>query len=238
MALNNVGDLQSQFLVRNNRTTTDAFITDTYLNDWVREAYRFASGYKKWPFTEGRVSTTYVADNTSIEVGFGYPEGWKPDSIRFLQVGGKRFKKTNFVGYQKFREDWSSSKDKIFSDYGMLYFINPNADVSGTTTLWGQYNTIIDPTDKTATTVFSDIDEKGNDAIVERMTVYLKRRENLTNEAAIHDKLAREMLEEVWKQIADEQYNYQDADNEGMFKRVDVLRGDFYSDIIKKNQWF
>ena len=53
--------------------------------------------------------------NILDEVGFNYPEGWKPDSIRLLRIGGKRFKKINFYKYQEFREDFSSDKKKIFS---------------------------------------------------------------------------------------------------------------------------
>ena len=235
--LYNIGDIQEEFLIRNNRTTTDAFITDTILNDWVREAHRWVAGYKKWPFTEGKINTTYVVD-ASLEVGFNYPEGWKPDSIRLLQVGGKRFKKTNFYKYQEFREDNPQSKEKLFSDHGRLYYINPNADVAGTTTLWGQFNPQIDPTDKTATTVFSDVDEAGNEAMVEKMTVFLKGREHLIAEMELQDKRVRAILDEIWKQVADEQFAYQDVQGEGMFKRFDILKGALSDEIIKRDRFY
>src|SRR3990167_8939855 len=146
-------DIKDEIIVQLGISTSVAFYTDAILDDWLDKAHKWTAGFKKWTVTEGRVSTTYVADSAT-EVVFNYPEGWKPDSIRLLQVGGKRFKKTNFYRYQAFREDSSNSQDKIFSDFGRLYFINPNADVSGTTTFWGQYTPATwDYTDNTALTV-------------------------------------------------------------------------------------
>src|SRR3990167_4083415 len=53
-------DIFTEVLVRNNRTTTDGFITDTNLKAWYRDAHVWASAYHKWPFSEGRVSTTFT----------------------------------------------------------------------------------------------------------------------------------------------------------------------------------
>ena len=236
MAINIVSEIIGEVLVRNNRTTTDAFITDDMLEDWVREAHTWSASRYKWPFTEGRVSTTYAVD--SDDIGLGLPEGWKADSIRLLQVGGKRFTKINFLNYQQFREDFASDSKKVWSDHGRLYFINPNADVSGTTTFWGQYQPLIDPTDPNATTIFSTNDEEGNEAIVEKITSYLKRREHLVDEAEVHDQRAVSKLDEVWQRIKDEQFAYKNVEDEGLFKRIDVLGGAFRDDLNKRDQWF
>src|SRR3990167_7720510 len=140
--------IKNDILVKLGVSTTVAFYTDTILNDWLDQAHKWGAGYKKWPFTEGRVSTTYVADSTDVEVGFPYPEGWKTDSIRFLTVGGKRFNKKNFYKYQEWREDNGTDKSKYCSDFGLTYYINPRADVSGTIMVWGQYTPLtIDSTD-------------------------------------------------------------------------------------------
>lgn len=236
MALNNVGDIQNEILVRSNMSTTDSFITDAMLNDWTEAAHLWAAGYRKWPFTEGRINTTYVAD-AALEVGFSYPEGWKADSIRLLQVGGKRFKKVNFYKYQEFRENFPDDQKKIFSDHGLLYFINPNADVSGTTTVWGQYSPLLDATNKTATTVFSTNAEDGNDAVVEKGISYVKKRQDLLNDAITHEKLAIEKLEEIWKGVQDEQFGYQVFDDDGMFERFSVIGGEFRDDL-RRDRWY
>ena len=232
------GDIINDILVQLGASTTVAFYTDTILDDWVDKAHQWASGAHKWPFTEGRINTTYVAD-ASLEVGFNYPEGWKPDSIRLLHVGGKRFKKLNFLNYQEFREDFPDDEKKVFSDHGRLYFINPNADVSGTTTMWGQFTpAALAETDGTVTTVFSDVVDEGNEAIVEEVMSYAKKKQQNLQEALVHHQRAQQILEEIWKRIQDEQFAYQNVEGEGLFKRIDVLGGALRDDIFKRDQFY
>lgn len=237
--LNSFYEIKDDIIRQADISTTVAFITDAILDDWLDNAHKWAAGYKKWTVTEGRINTTYVADDTSIEVGFNYPENWKPDSIRFLTVGGKRFKKTNFYKYQAFREDFNSSQDKICSDFGSRYYINPRADASGTTTLWGQFMPADwDFTDNTAKTVFSGTCDEANHAIVEKVLADIKRKQKNLNEALEHEKKAKEILLEKLQQIQEEQFGYQDHESDGMFKRIDVIQGDFYSDIVRRNRWY
>lgn len=222
----------TEVLVRNNRTTTDAFITDTMLQDWARQAHVWATSLHKWPFTEGRVSTTFSATE---EWTF---EGYKADSFRILQIGGKRLKKLQFRDYQIFREEEPSSNERVFTDFGRTIFINPRIDLSGTLTAWGQYQPLLDPTDTTAETVFSSWNAEGNEAIVEKMSSFLQRRENNFDKAEIHDQRASAKLEEIWKAVLDEQYNYQThPDSGGMFERFDILNGGISEEIFKRDQF-
>ena len=230
--MRNRDDIFTQVLVRNNRTTTDSFITDTHLKSWFRDAHIWASSHRKWPMTEGRISTTYT---TTEEWSF---EGYKADSFRILQVGGSRLKKLNFEDYQTFREEEPSSDDRVYSDFGRLVFINPNIDLSGTLTAWGQYQPYIDVTDETGVTIFTDFDDEGNEAIVEKMSSYLKRREHLAEEAELHDNRAKVKLEEVYKRILDEQFKYQTHESSGgMFERIDIIDGGLYGDTIDRDQF-
>lgn len=230
--LTNVGDIQTEVLVRNNRTTTDSFITDAMLQDWTRMAHTWAAAQHKWPMTEGRVSTTWAATE---EWNF---EGYKADSLRIIQVGGKRLRKLDFRNYQTFREEEPESDERVYSDFGKTVFINPNIDLSGTLTAWGQYQPVIDPTDLAAETVFSSWDAEANEAMVEKMSSYLKRREHLPDEAELHDQRASAKLAEVWQRILDEQHVYQTHPSSGgMFERFDVLEGGFNEDILKRDQF-
>ena len=232
MALKTRDDLFTEVLVRNNRSTTDSFITDTMLKSWFASAHIWASAYHKWPFTEGRIQTTYASTE---EWSF---EGYKADSFRILQVGGSRLKKLNFEDYQTFREEEPSSDDRVYSDFGRLVFINPNIDLSGTLTAWGQYQPYIDVTDETGVTIFTDFDDEGNEAIVEKMSSYLKRREHLAEEAELHDNRAKVKLEEVYKRILDEQFKYQTHESSGgMFERIDIIDGGLYGDTIDRDQF-
>jgi hypothetical protein len=226
------GDIITEVLVRNNRTTTDGFITDTILRGWYFDAIIWAASYHKWPFTEGRMSTTWAG------VEEVYFEGFKSDALRMLQIGGKRLTKLNFEDYQIFREESPESNERVFSDFGRVVYINPRIDASGTVVAYTQYQPTVDVTDETNQTIFSGYDEEGNEALVEKMTSYMKRREHEPDEAEGHDKRAETKLDEVWGRIQDEQYAYKThPDRGGMFERIDVVNGSRRSDEIKRDQF-
>jgi len=231
MALRTNNDLITEVLVRNNRTTTDSFVTDTILQGWLKDAHTWATAFRKWPFTEGRISTTYSGTE---EITF---EGIKADSIRFIKVGSDILQKINFRDYQQMKEDQPGATDKVFTDFGRTTFINAVSGVSGTLTAYAQYQPNLDVTDLTAVTVFSDYDEEGNEAIVEKMTSYLKRREHLPDEAELHDKRASDKLLEVFNRYGGEQFNYQVRNGDGIFKRMDILGGGFREDLFNRDQW-
>lgn len=227
----------TQFLVRNNRSTTDGFMSEDNLKQWYRDAHLWATAYKKWPFTEGRLQTTFTT-GSGPNGDEWYFEGIKADSIRFMQIGTKRLQKLNFEDYQIMREDTSNSQDRVYSDFGRTVFINPNADVSGTVYAYAQYQPYIDVTDEVGNALFTGYDEEGNESLVEKMSSFLKRKEHLPDEAELHDQRAATKLDELYKRIQDEQSVYQTTRvRGGMFKRVDVIDGGFFSDEIKRDQF-
>lgn len=231
-------DIFTEVLVRNNRTTTDAFITDASLKNWYKNSHIWACSLHKWPMTEGKASTTYttaVTDDMGNAI-IQYPEGWKADSIRVLTIGGKKMDKLAFNSFLRFIENNAPSTERIYSDYGRQLYVNVRADVSGTLTAYGQYTPYLDVTDETGITIFSDFDEEGNEAIVEKMSSHLKRREHLADEAELHDQRASAKLEEIWKRVQDEQYAYQTRD-QSMFEDFDVLNGTGTSLNFKRNQF-
>lgn len=240
MALNTTSDILTEFLVRNNRTTTDGFITDSTLQGWLKDAHTWAAAYKKWPMTEGRYSTTSTSATSSEEgwTRISYPEGLKADSVRRLSVGGKRYYKKNFYKFAEFIEDNPQDSSKIFTDYARNLYINPMAgDFSGTVAMYGQYTPILDVTDMTSKTIFSDYDEQGNEALVTMMTSYLKDREHLPDEMVLKEQQAGKQLDKVQGLIDEEQFAYQDTNNQGMWKRFDVMRGGFKEDLFSRDQW-
>ena len=226
----------TEVLVRNNRTTTDSFVTDAILQDWTRQAHKKAAGWHKWPFTEVRDRTqTFSTEEIAYSA---FTAKFKADSIRMLQVGGYRLQKLNIRDYQIFREEQPDSTDRVFSDFGRIVFINPSIDLSGTVTAWGQYEPAIDSTDLTAITVFSDYDEDGNEAILEIMSSYLKAREGDQVTAQALEVKALQRLDGLWQRIMDEQHNYQThPDSGGMYKRIDVLNGGFPEDLADRDQF-
>lgn len=212
-----IPEIKREFLVRMGVSTTLGYYTETIVNAWVRDSVVWACGNKKWPFTEGRVSTTWSTSEETL-----YPEGWKPDSIRYMQLGGERVQKLDFESYQRFREDKPDGTDRVYSDHGNLYFINPNIDLSGTTTMWGQYTPYVD--EESTSTPFSYKSSDGNEAILQRMMSFAKEKEKKTAEAEALLTKSIALLDAIWKQIQDEQYGYQSKDR-GMFSRFDVFLG-------------
>ena len=225
-------DIFTEVLVRNNITTADTFITDSTLKNWIRDAHIWASSFHKWPMTEGRASTTFTGSEE------WFIEGYKADSFRIMQIGGERLTKLNFEDYQTFREVEPTADDRVYSSFGKLVFINPYVDLTGTLTVYGQYQPYIDVTDETGTTIFTDWNDEGNEAIVEKMSSYLKRRLNNVQAAELHDQRATAKLEEIWKRYLEEQYKKQThPDSEGMFKRFDILHGAMTDELIKRDQF-
>ena len=241
--LNTITDIFTEVLVRGQQTTTSGHIDQSMLDDWLTEKHRWAASYKKWPFTEGRQSTTFASLVTDEDGNYRgeYPEGWKPESIRMMMIGGKRVQKTNFQSFHRWREDQpdaNGQNSRVFTDYGRLYYISPNIDISGTVVVWGQYTPVaIDTTDNTATTIFSNIDEDGNEAIVEAMVGELKQRSNDPKEAQAHFQKSIALLEGMWNRIVQEQSQYHNKDAP-MFEYVDVLAGGLRDDTLRVNRWY
>lgn len=248
--ISTTGGIKNDVIVKLGIATTSAFYTDAILDEWINNAHKWAAGYKKWPMTEGRVSTT-VASTSSNEDGWTvleYPEGYKSDSIRLLTVGGKKFLKKNFYKFQEFIQDNSSDTSKIFTDYGRRIYINPNAsEFSGTITVYGQFLPAdLDRTDPTQGTIFSGFNDEGNVAIVEEVMSYAAARERqpvgivrgkVSGLAPFHHNNAMDILNQISESIKEEQFGYQDTLNEGMWKRFDVTRGGFKEDTFRRDQW-
>lgn len=243
MSLRTKSDIFKEVLVRNNRTTTDSFISGAILDNWFLQSHAWATSMYKWPFTEGRIQTTFTTGG-GPGVDEWYFEGYKSDSFRLAQVGGKRLLKLNFEDYQILREEEPQANDRVFSDFGRVVYINPNIDASGTLVAYGQLLTAVDMTVDNPTTSFSDYDEDGNEAIVEKMSFYLTQREERNEaiagggKASAHAQIAQEILDRMWKRILDEQAMYQShPDRGGMWKRFDVLKGQQQNEMWRRDQF-
>lgn len=238
-------DVITEFFVEMNESSTAGFYTDAITKQWYAKASAWAASKNKWPFTEGKQSTTYVTTITDEygNVVLPYPEGWRHDSIRILTIGGKRLQKLGYADLLRFKEDNAGTTERVYSDYGGNLYINSLADVSGTMTSYGQYNPNIDTTDDTATTIFGS-NQDGNTALVEMMMAYAFQRERTPTSSGtdpstlseIHEAKANLLLDTLWKSFADEQYGYQTKDRD-MFARFDVMRGGYPNDLFNRDQF-
>jgi hypothetical protein len=229
----NRGDIKTEVLVRSGKDTTSAWTSEAFINDWINQNHRFAAGYKPWPFTVGRVSTTWAG---AEEISF---EGYKTNSIRFIQIGGKRLQKIIFEDYQKLKEEQPQDKSRVYSNYADTLFINTAADVSGTLTSYGQYvpaeiadgdaNDLVD-------TIFTPNGDEGNQAIIELTLGDIAKRDSDMQKALAHRQEALSILDALWKRVGDEGFAYQTKDTD-MFSRFDILRGGNTENLFKRDQW-
>jgi hypothetical protein len=106
-------------------------------------------------------------------------------------------------------------------------------------TAYGQYNPVdIDMTDTSSTTVFSNGDEDGNEAIVEEVLYYANLRERKEQQAQFHHARAVQILEGLWARVQDEAYAYHTTRARGgMFKRINVLGGGVDDELIRRDQF-
>ena len=234
-------DLQTQCFVRMATDTASTFITEKMVRDWLNISHIWAAGYKKWPFTEYMDSSGYFTSGT---VAYNYPNvNFKTDSIRMLGIGTmvaggmNIFDKKIFSDFAKYLVDYSDATDKIFSDYRRILYINPNC-TSGSMVCFGQ---LTPPTlglveSSAASTVFSNYDEEGDDAIIDKVCSFAFRRMKKFQEAADFEARARTTLDELYKRIQDEQAQYQTKDRE-LFERMNIIDGLNYNDENNPLQW-
>ena len=220
-------------------STVSDFISSPYIKTQVDRANKWACGYKPWPFME-----TTATDTTTSSESYDYPSSFLSDSIFLLKVEQddgtmERYDKINFLDYQKYREDSSSGSDKVFSDFGRKYYINPNPISSATgrtIQLWGlkKADTMSSNTD---TTPFSDGEVRGEEAIKKYAeSIILSNKLHKLNEANQKFQEATLLLEQIWNSIATRQSSYQTKDRP-MFKRIDILEGAVEDDIYDEDKF-
>lgn len=231
-------EIRTDILDKGGINTTSAFYTQDMINNWIQQANRWATSYKKWVFTEGRVSTTYTTGTGENSDEWNF-EGLKADSIRILKVGSDLFEKLNFEDYLIFRDEEPDSNDRVYSDFGRTVFINPNSDSSGTLTAYAQFAPVdIDVTDEESVTVFTNWEEEGNEAIVEKVLSFISNRERNKSEAQFHHDKAVQILESIKGVIDDEQYAYKThSARGGMWKRINILGGALQDELFKRDQF-
>lgn len=229
----NRGDLKTEILVRSGMTTTSAWLSETFLNNWINQAHRWAAGFKPWPYTEGRTQTTYSGLEI-LEV-----EGYKADSFRFIYIGNERLQKLNFEDYKIFKEEQPNSSDKVYSDFGGLVYINTNMGISGTLVAYGQYmpaNIVDNDGGDADELVFTEHGDEGNQAIIAKVRSWISSRENDQGASESQEAKSRALLSELWGRIMDEQHAYHTKDR-GWFKRFNVIGGVMHDELFNRDQF-
>jgi len=200
---------------------------------WLQSSYEEAAARHSWPFFEGRLEITSSGEK------YDYPTNVKSDSLRYLTVNDKRYEKLLFEDYLKYKEDYPSGSEKIFSDRNRVIYINYLAeDFGGSIALYAQVHVSGSVASTTSSTVFTAAEPEADEAIVQLAFSKALGSEKMKNpnQASKERSEAFEVLDGIWERIKEKAHTYQTKDTP-MFKRMNVLGGGLEDDIRSRNQF-
>ena len=213
--------------------STSSFISSPTIKGWVNHGYFWALNYKDWPFSE-TVDKSLVAVSGQEE--YAYPSDIKSDSIKYLKINGYRYRKIKFDDYLKYRENYDSTQERIFTDYGRTLYVNPLAsDFSGSFYLYAtkQPSSLSLDAD---TTLFATADTEAEEAIIKyAQAIGLKKMEEY-NQANNIMQEATLILERIWEKTKNQSATYESREHP-MFDRIDILQGVRYDDGFNNKQF-
>jgi len=204
----NFGELKAELRARLSIATGNSFWTDEMLGEWINQANRWACTYKYWPFTE---KAKYTVSRANARY-YDYPPTFRTDSIRRLEIDGTEYEKKRYEDFMKYIKENPNGTDKIFSDFERFYFIHPVVKEDGKEiVVWGQEKPKKLENDED-TTPFSEGEEDGEEAIIKRALMIALQKAKKYTEAQIQKEEAKEILEQIWSRIKEEQALYQTKD--------------------------
>lgn len=191
------------------------FSTDR-ISKLINEAYLWATGLYEWPeLQKGYDTTTPAVEGSTNEQYVDYPEDFRTDTLtEFIYINGKPFRKKGWNEFLEHKRLNPNSTKRIFADYGRQVFIFPHQTVGLEICMWGQRQATRLTSDSD-TTIFSNHDEAGNEAVVDKaFSVAMKRIDKEASRIALEDAVTG--LSVIWKKIADKQ-QYAQPLNKQMF---------------------
>ena len=151
----------------------------------IQDAHLWATSYKEWVELVRAKTTTSTTDDY-----YDCPDEFRTDSIIRVVIDGNVYKKKNYEDFLDYLADNADYLDsyvagKVMDVYGC---IQPEQLSGGTDT-----------------TIFSDSDETGNEAIVKKaLSVALKK--NNPNLAVLEENEAKVILENIWRRQSQRQH--------------------------------
>lgn len=96
--------------------------SDTDLGEFIKLGLIKAWDYKPWDFTEG--SKTAMTISTDY---YDYPADFQSGSIYLLKIDGLEYRKLVFQDYLRFRNDYRTTTERIWSEQKRFIFVNPDS---------------------------------------------------------------------------------------------------------------
>lgn len=113
-------------------SSTDYAMLDRFIN----RAVKFIANMYNWEETQRAVKR----DSEANQPYYNYPENWKTDSLDYVTVDGKKYRKIQFREWQEYTEEYpNDTGNRIFADYRKRYFLHPAPTTDGDKNikLWG-----------------------------------------------------------------------------------------------------
>lgn len=193
-----------------NIASNDLF-ADADLEEWINVAAGRTWDYRPWPFSTRTKSVTTVNDEY-----YDQPEDLMVGSLYRLAVNGEDFgEPTDYESYRRYKEDYPTGTDKIWSMDETYVFVNKLAYTVGETMdMTGKlYPPYLDTT--TDLLPFSpksdNYEHSGNQAIV--LLAYAEalgsEKLNKQNESELQEKKAFRILDLLWRPFASQKARQQ-----------------------------
>lgn len=218
-------EIQARLMIANNSTQfSSARILKT-----VQDAYLWAGTLFFWPsLYRSRIFSSKPNTQSLNYDYYDYPTDFLDNSVSRLYIGGKRYDKKGFQGFLDYVDssiDGNISPDpnkRFFAEFGRQFFVWPAVTVAGTSDgiVWGNIQPLMisNPTD---TTIFSNWNDSGNEAIIKKaMSVLMERVDS--GFASEQKSEAVQLLQLIWTKIMQEKQRDQQL-NHPMFQTVDMF---------------
>jgi len=190
-------------------------ISDAELGYWINSAAIRAWDFRAWDFSEGEDATNL----TSATEKFTYPDTFVAGSVWLLMIAGLgEYDKKDYQSFRKFKINYPTATDKIYSEYKNYIYLNTAAHAVGLAiTLLGKlkFTKLVNTTDKLPfSPVSDDLEYSGNRAIVKLAyaEALASRKYSETDRAATEEAAAFNILKILWEPFAEARANSQSKD--------------------------
>lgn len=205
-------DMEAELVSRLMAANNSALFPSTRITELIAQATKWAGSLYFWPsLLRARVFTSQANTQSLNYDYYDYPTDFLTGSVSRLYIDGKKYElKTfqTFLDYVDNTQEVSNPPDvtkRYVSNYGRQFFVWPvytGTPTTGNAVVWGNIQHP-DLTLTTSTTIFSQWDDSGNEAIVKKaFSVGMRRLE--AQLAAAEEQGSIQLLAVMWKKVTDE----------------------------------
>lgn len=208
-------ELLSRLMIADNNT----LFTTARIESLIKDAHLWATSLFLWPALERARITS-----TNGDYYYDYPSDFRTDSITRVIIDSVKYDRKAFEDFLDYKyNNPNETSKKIFADYGRQIFIFPTPG-TGTNNfdVWGCIQAA-QLSGSVTTTIFSNSDEAGNEAIVKK--AYSVALAKINKNLSIQEELeAKNILIGIWGKIMQRQQRDQRLDRP-FFDVTDMFAG-------------